>query len=182
MAGSLISLVAVATGGICWTVTYLDCIRIGLKHKTHAMPLWALALNFGWEALYTVLGFLIEERTPRVNAQCLINLLWTLFDVGIVYTYFKYGGRYWSNKDKEHFVPWSIFAFILSFGLQGMFVLEFGLAPATRYSAFLSNLLMSVLFVEMFFQRGSAEGQTLVIAVLQMARVCQFHSATWLGR
>lgn len=34
-----------------------------------------------------------------------------------------------------------------------------------EYSAFLQNLLMSVLFISMFARRGSMEGQSLLLAV-----------------
>jgi hypothetical protein len=35
--------------GIAWTLVYIDAIRVGFKDKSYAMPLFALALNLGWE-------------------------------------------------------------------------------------------------------------------------------------
>lgn len=40
--------------GLAWTIVYLDAIRIGFRDRTYAMPVAALALNFGWEAIYAV--------------------------------------------------------------------------------------------------------------------------------
>ena len=31
--------------GVCWTVVYLDLIRLGLRDKTCGMPLFARGLN-----------------------------------------------------------------------------------------------------------------------------------------
>ncbi|MEO7971456.1 MAG: hypothetical protein ABI698_09160, partial [bacterium] len=42
---------------------------------------------------------------------------------------------------------------------------EFGVRVGAGYSAFLQNLLMSVLFINMLVRRGSREGQSLTIAV-----------------
>ena len=39
------------------------------------------------------------------------------------------------------------------------------MAVGAGYSAFLQNLLMSVLFIDMLVRRGSREGQSLTIAV-----------------
>jgi hypothetical protein len=44
-------------------------------------------------------------------------------------------------------------------------VREFGVRVGVGYSAFLQNLLMSVLFIDMFVKRGGREGQSLTIAV-----------------
>jgi hypothetical protein len=46
-----------------------------------------------------------------------------------------------------------------------IFFYEFGGHLGARYSAFLQNLLMSVLFIGMFVARKGSEGQTLLIAV-----------------
>ena len=41
--------------GVCWTIVYIDGIRIGFRDKSYAIPFYALALNFAWELLYTIL-------------------------------------------------------------------------------------------------------------------------------
>ncbi len=32
----------IVISGICWSIVYVDSIRIGFKQKTYAMPLFAL--------------------------------------------------------------------------------------------------------------------------------------------
>ena len=34
------TLFLVALSGICWTVVYVDAIRIGFRNKTYAIPFW----------------------------------------------------------------------------------------------------------------------------------------------
>ncbi len=147
--------------GIAWTLVYIDAIRIGLKDKTYAMPLFALGLNLGWEALYAY-----HSLAAGPSLQGIINACWALFDIGIVYTYFRYGRRYWPQAFSTNvFVGWSVLVFITAFVLQLIFVYEFGVHGGARYSAFLQNLLMSVLFISMLVSRRGVEGQTLLIAV-----------------
>lgn len=154
--------------GIAWTLVYIDAIRIGFKDKSYAMPLFALGLNLGWEFIYAYLSF---TQNSGPSLQGIINACWALFDVGLVYTYFRFGRRYWPQAlPSSAFVGWSVLVFVTSFILQLIFVYEFGIDEGARYSAFLQNLLMSVLFIGLFFARKGREGQTLLIAV-----------AKWLG-
>jgi hypothetical protein len=149
--------------GIAWTIVYIDAIRIGLKEKSYAMPLFALGLNLGWELLYAYQS-LTGNGGPSLQGY--INACWALFDLGIAYTYFRYGRRYWPRfLGTNAFIGWSVLVFVTSFVLQVIFFNEFGGHLATRYSAFLQNLLMSVLFIGMFVERRGREGQTLLIAV-----------------
>jgi hypothetical protein len=149
--------------GLCWTLVYIGSVRIGLKDRSYAIPLFALALNFAWEVVYAYLG-LTSERGP--DAQSFVNAVWALVDLGIIYTYFRFGYRYWPKVlPKRAFVAWSVLAFAVGFALQVLFEREFGTSLGSRYSAFMQNLLMSVLFINLFVQRRGAEGQSLTIAV-----------------
>jgi hypothetical protein len=52
-----------------------------------------------------------------------------------------------------------------AFAIEYAFIKEFGVAKGAGYSAFIQNLLMSVLFIAMLVQRGNRDGQSLSIAV-----------------
>lgn len=148
--------------GILWTIVYLDAIRIGIKDKSYAMPLWALGLNIAWESIYFILGY----QHSGLDMQTIINGVWFLFDVGLVYPFFKYGKKYFPRNASPNWFPlWGVLVIAASYLIQIAFLLEFGYGIAAAYSAFLQNLLMSVLFIVMLIQRGSREGQTMVIAV-----------------
>ena len=152
----------IIVSGLSWTIVYIDSIRIGMKDKTFAMPFWALALNIAWELLHAVFGF----REVGVTLQIAINGIWFLFDLGLLYTFFRYGRRYFPKQyHPSWFYAWGIFGLLTAFILQFTFIQEFGLLMGAVYSAFLQNLLMSILFILMLAQRNSSEGQTLLIAI-----------------
>jgi hypothetical protein len=147
--------------GVCWTVVYVEGIRVGFKDKSYAIPFFALALNIAWELLHTVFGF-----RAGVSVQTTINAVWFAFDVGILYTYFKYGRKYFPrNLPARGFIGWSVLCLVTALCVEYAFIREFGVAVGAGYSAFLQNLLMSVLFIAMFVKRGGSEGQSLYIAV-----------------
>ena len=152
----------VILSGIAWSVVYIDAIRIGLKDRSYAMPFWALALNIAWEFLHAVLGLKAAGLTLQIG----INFVWFLLDIGLLYTYFRFGKRYFPHSlPKSFFLPWSIVVLAAAFIIQFIFIHEFGLLMGAIYSAFLQNLLMSILFIAMLIQRNSREGQTILIAV-----------------
>lgn len=132
-------LILAGISGICWTIVYFESIRLGFKHKTYAMPFWALSLNIAWETVHSIWGYKEEGMTIQV----IFNIVWCLFDVGILYTYFKYGQKYFPEfLSKKIFIVWSILALVVSYLLQYFFVAEFGLVKGGSYSAFLQNLIM----------------------------------------
>ena len=155
-----------AVSGIAWTIVYIASIQIGVKQETYAIPVAALALNIAWESIYTVHGLATD-----VSLQAVINLVWAMADVAIVYTYFRYGRRELPNfVTRPMFVAWGIAIFVTAYVVQWLFVLEFDWSQAARYSAFLQNLLMSGLFIAMFVARRGDRGQSVLIA-----------AAKWIG-
>ena len=156
-----IKLILTVVSGVCWTIVYIEGIRVGFKDKSYAIPFYALALNIAWELLHTAFGF-----RAGVSVQAIINAVWFAFDVGILYTYFKYGRKYFPrNPPAGGFIGWSVLCLVTALGVEYAFVSEFGVTVGAGYSAFLQNLLMSVLFIDMFVQRSGGEGQSLYIAV-----------------
>ncbi len=136
--------------GIAWTIVYIQIIRLALKQKFVGMPLFALALNIAWEGIYTYRGF----TSTSISPQAFVNLIWFLADAFIVYLYFKY------TKNSP---IWSLLVFTTSIILQLLFIFEFK-SMAVYYSAFLQNLLMSILFIQMYSTHGSL-GQSFSIAL-----------------
>ncbi|MFD9355643.1 hypothetical protein [Streptomyces sp. NPDC060031] len=152
--------------GVAWTVVYAEAIRVGLRDRTYAMPVAALALNFAWESTYAVNEFL-----GGVSAQGVVNVVWALADVVIVYTYLRFGRAELPELvTRPLFAAWNVLVFGSAFAVQWLFLAHFATHDATRYSAFLQNLLMSGLFVSLYAARRGPRGQSLVIAV-----------AKWLG-
>jgi hypothetical protein len=152
--------------GVAWTIVYAESIRIGFRDKTYAMPVAALALNVAWESTYA-----LHDLMTSVSIQAFVNLIWTLADLAIVFTFFKFGRAELPRfVTKSMFAAWGMLIFAASYVVQWLFLAEFGAHDASRYSAFLQNALMSGLFVQMVVARRGLRGQTLTIAV-----------AKWLG-
>ncbi|WP_138733340.1 transmembrane-type terpene cyclase [Modestobacter excelsi] len=155
-----------AVSGIAWTIVYVAVIRIGFTQQTYALPVMALALNIAWESIYSVWGI---STDPGLQAG--VNVVWALADLVIVHTFLRFGRRELPPfVTRGMFCCWAVGVFATAYVVQWAFVVEFGYAQAARYTAFLQNLLMSVLFIAMFVGRRGPRGQSMTIAI-----------AKWLG-
>ena len=125
--------------GFCWTVVYIESIRVGFRDSTYAMPFWALALNIAWELLQAAL----EYQQAGFVLQVGISGLWFLLDCGVLYTYFRFGKKYFPpTLSSRWFYLWSTLVLLTAFIVQYVFLLEFGLYLGRAYAAFLQNLLI----------------------------------------
>lgn len=154
--------------GMAWMIVYEECIRLGLKQKTYAMPFFALGLNFAWESIYSFSDIFLAAHGPLVGlnaVQAYVNASWALLDIIILFTYFKYGKKEFPKSiNHKYFFGGSTLVLICCFVLQYIFINEFGFIMGAKYSAFLQNLLMSVMFLSMYAKRGNMKGQSLVLA------------------
>jgi hypothetical protein len=141
-------------------------IRVGFRDKTYAMLIAALALNFAWESTYAG-----HDLMTSVSIQAIVNLIWAIADLAIVFSFFKFGRSELPSFVTRHmFAIWGLLVFGASFAVQWLFFAKFGAHDAGRYAAFLQNALMSGLFIQMILARRGLRGQTLTIAL-----------AKWLG-
>lgn len=148
--------------GICWSVVYLVLIYQGFKHKSYGMPLVALGLNFGWEFFHSF----YELDLKNISLQRWINIFWFLFDAIIVYQCFRYGKQYFPKKlNSKLFVLWLVMVFALFFIIEYAFLIEFGKSNGAKYAAFLQNLIMSFLFIDLFFKRPNLAEFSMTVAV-----------------
>ncbi|UKA62611.1 hypothetical protein [Arthrobacter sp. FW306-04-A] len=147
--------------GVAWTTVYICAILVGFRDKSYAIPAAALGLNIAWEAIYAV-----HSLSSRLSVQGVINIAWALADVVIVYTFLRFGRRELPGfVTRPLFVGWAVLLGLAAFAVQWLFIAEFDWEPASRYAAFLQNLLMSGLFIAMFVARRSLRGQSMLIAV-----------------
>ncbi|CAN7576204.1 hypothetical protein [Arthrobacter sp. LjRoot14] len=72
--------------GVAWTAVYVEAIRIGFRDRTYAIPAAALALNFAWEGIYAS-----RSVATVLSVQGVINIVWALADVAILYTFVRFG-------------------------------------------------------------------------------------------
>ncbi|GAA4053215.1 hypothetical protein GCM10023063_47000 [Arthrobacter methylotrophus] len=147
--------------GVAWTAVYICAILVGFRDKSYAIPAAALGLNIAWESIYA-----IHSLSTRISVQGIINIAWALADVVIVCTFLRFGRRELPGFiTRPLFIGWAVLLLLASFAVQWLFIVEFDWDPASRYAAFLQNLLMSGLFIAMFAARRGLRGQSMLIAV-----------------
>lgn len=144
--------------GISWTIVYIDIINRGLQDKTYGMPFFALAFNIAWEFIY---AFVIYQGFALQRA---VNIVWFLLDVGVLYTYLRYGRDEFPEGYRKYFLSWSVSAIVVAFMVLYFAGKEFPDVRGGTYSAFAQNLMMSVLFIAMLVRRNSVSGQSMYIA------------------
>ncbi len=150
--------------GLSWSLVYILLIYNGFKYKSYGIPLVALALNFGWEFFYSF----YQLDVNNISLQRWINIFWFVLDLIIVYQYFKYGKQHFSKKTNQKlFIPWSILIFAVCFLIEYMFLHEFGKSMGARYAAFLQNLIMSILFIDMFLKRIKTAELSITVAIFK---------------
>lgn len=146
---------------IGWVITYVELARLGFRDKTYGMPIFPLALNVIWEILYS---YIILKSDPT-DAMGLAISIWFLLDIIIVYTYLRYGRKYFPKQiNQKYFLIWTKIIFLMAIGIQYAFFIKFD-SVAIWYSAFISNLIMSVAFINMLYIRKDTKGQNLTIAI-----------------
>ncbi len=156
-----IKIILTLISGICWTIVYIEGVRLGFKHRTYAIPFFALALNLAWELIHSLFGF-----REGFGLQATINAVWFILDLGILYTYFRFGRKYFSSSvPNSLFIGWSVLVIGSAFAVEYAFTRELGIFKGGAYAAFVQNLVMSVLFINMLVSRRSREGQSLVLAM-----------------
>jgi hypothetical protein len=158
--------------GIAWTVTYIALVYRGLKDKSYGMPLVPLALNFAWETTFSF----IYPPDNTLYLVTIINSIWMICDIGIITTFVLYGYIHFYKSYKISKNLWyllTLITFLISFGIMitgGKFFAQFeqyfrnNIFEGAKFIAFIQNLVISVCFVLMFWQRQSSEGQSFTIA------------------
>lgn len=168
-------LIATSASGLAWTITYIALVYRGFKDKSYGMPLVPLALNFAWELVFSI----IYPPAATGLAGIAVNAIWMICDLGIIFTYFRYGYRYFSDRyrvSKPAWMAYSVFAFIVAFGIMlkgGPFFGQFNdyfkadIFQGAIFIAYVQNLVISVCFLLMIWERRSSEGQSLTIGVFK---------------
>jgi len=155
---------AAVLGDSLWLVTYILVLVVGFRQKTYGIPLLAVALNFSWEFYFAVLA------PPAAIAERVIHTIWFAVDVVIVWQLFRYGRAAQSIElVKRHFPAVVITTIGLTLvGEVSYHSLTVGnsVFADTKGAgmAYLINLVMSVLFVFMYFGRPYGRGLSYGVA------------------
>jgi hypothetical protein len=147
-----------------WLATYILIIWRGYSEKTYGMPLVALGVNIAWEFVF---AFVIRPaNTSEMDWLWIgISITWLLLDLVILSQVLRYGlQEKWPSKSFFY----GAMAVSLVFGLWGVLALTFQFQDwEGRWSSLASNLMMSVLFINMLYQRG-IRGQSIYIGLAKL--------------
>lgn len=155
-------------GDLLWAVVYILAIIIGQRQKTYAIPMLAIGLNVNWEVVHTAV------HPPALFANLIANLVWLAFDLLIVIQLIRFGRDRQGNDVVRRFFGGIVIG-MLALALVGHVTFYTHVTANAIFpdrdgvvSAFIINLVMSVLFVGMYFSRPNGEGISKPIAWLKM--------------
>jgi hypothetical protein len=156
-------------GDLLWAIVYILAIVIGQKQRTYAIPMVAIGLNVNWEIVHTAI------HPPALKANLYANLIWLAFDLLIVLQLLRFGRERQTNEVIKRFFPGIVIG-LLALSLVGHITFYTHVTANSIFadrdgvvSAFLINLVMSVLFLGMYFSRPDGTGISKAIAWLKMA-------------
>ena len=118
--------------GISWSCVYAVAFCFGIRKECYCIPAICVCLNFSWEACVVLQRILYNSP---LDSGFIIQLLWFVLDIGVMYTWFKYSPMKASFK---------LLLFAGAAVAMVMVTLVIGL---WEYVAFAINLLMSVVFL-----------------------------------
>lgn len=77
-------------GASLWTICYFLLVRESFKSKSYGMPLFAVAVNFAWELVYTL--YVTEPLLERLTFT-----FWIVLDGCMVWGMMKYAKNEWKH-------------------------------------------------------------------------------------
>jgi hypothetical protein len=151
-----------ALGCIFWIVAYAFAVRTAKRDQANAIPLVAVALNFSWELLAS---FAFPNPVKLWHA---FDRIWLVVDVIIVVQTLSYGpamARVAAVAQRYMLV----FATIFVMGLVGQYTFVADYTDRLGLvAAFVINLVMSIAFVTMYFDRPDRRGISRGVAWFKM--------------
>ncbi len=159
----------IAVGGVLWLITYIAALRTSHRERVTTIPLAAVCLNITWEIVHSIV------YPPPRQIDLITNLAWLALDLFVLFQIFRFGrARQAIPQIRQYFVPVVFGTLVLCFvghltfhrhvTANSIFPDESGAIPA-----FLINLVMSVLFIAMYFQRSDGAGLSRTVAWAKFA-------------
>jgi hypothetical protein len=145
-------------GCVFWFLAYGFIIFQSHKDKASGVPLLALCLNFGWEFLGS---FVWENPIPLWRW---FYRIWFVLDIAIFVQMWLYGRRLARVPEvRRHFHAVLLATLLAGTVGQWAFTRTFH-DPMGFITAFAINLVMSVLFIGLYFERRGRQGLSFAAA------------------
>ncbi len=153
-----------AAGCVLWMVAYAALIVRAHRDKAYGMPMLALCLNITWESV----AFLYAPRPVALWA--VIEGLWLVIDAVILWQFLRYGrDTALPPALRRYFYPMTVITLAACF-IGHYTWLKFWDDKLLFVNAFIINLVMSVLFVQLWWKRHPQQrGLSLTAAWCKLA-------------
>ena len=164
-------------GALLWAATYLIVLVQCARQRTYGFPWPSLCLNLTWEFFLAWVCPSWQEHWESYCSQSTDNHLlvlrvWFFLDLLLFLQLLLFGRKEHSGIMERYFFGIVLGGLGLAFLVQETFVTHF--TDDNAFSlAWIINLLMSVLFLKMFFERSGGRGLSLLAAWTKLlANVC----------
>ncbi len=148
-------------GDVLWMLAYIFTIRVGFRDHSYGIPLVALCLNFSWEFVFSLV------IRPESKLRLALTLLWLALDCVILYQLLRWGRAEQIPQLQPYFVLIVMGTLVLATIGHITFHRTYH-DPGGQEAAFAINLVMSILFVFLFFDRPGMHGLSYAAAWLKM--------------
>lgn len=155
------TMVAGIIADVLWMLAYIFTIRIGFRDHSYGVPMVAVCLNFTWEFIFSLV------IRPKSKLRMGLTLLWLAIDAVIVYQLLRYGRGDQLPQLQPYFVLIVIGTIVLAAIAHITFYYTYE-DPGGQEDAFSINLIMSILFVFLFFSRPDMRGLSYAAAWLKL--------------
>lgn len=160
---TILQIILILASAIFWTAVYAVVIYRNHKDKTSSMPWMALCLNFSWELIYSIV-IPYPEFFTRLGIY-----FWVVLDLVILFQELKYGREDYNKVlpgMEKFYLPVSLGLLVMMFAFVWSANYQWTTLPdAVGYTAYIMNLMMSLLFITTLFRRqGTTKGISIYIA------------------
>ncbi|MBI1307513.1 MAG: hypothetical protein GC181_13005 [Bacteroidetes bacterium] len=159
-------LVMCALGGAMWAILYILMLLNIRKHKYVEMPYFVAAGNIAWEFLW---AWVYADHIDLGAAYVFLYRCWFFFDLFIFSHVFQYGHKQIVNPYvRERFKPILITLVIVWAGLIYSYMLSSLDYPLGVNSAYVLNLIITVLYIQLYMRQWQSGKFLKSVAWLKM--------------
>jgi len=159
---STYELVVTGIGWIFWISLYILIVVHIRKSKYVEMPWICVLGNISWEFVW---GFFFYDTINLGELFIWSYRAWFFLDIFILWGLFKYGRKQLNSPDlKKYFVPICIFFIAFWICLYSSFIASNFDHKWGSQSAYISNIVISILFLELFLRQGKTRRFSKVMA------------------
>lgn len=160
----LVPLLIFATGASMWVIVYIIYIRNCFKYKFMEMPLIAACANFTWEFVWSIFFSTDQGKLLEYGYKA-----WLFIDIFLLYFVIKYAHKHIFVDALKPYARQIAVLFLAFFGLAWYYFADAGLdTPTGANSAYIAQVLLSVLYINLIVHKKSVADLSYAVAWLRM--------------